>query len=389
MSAVAVDEATGDVLRRGGANGTSSSEFNAAGEWVGWITALPTGPLGEPRRRGGRARRGGLRRGCRAAARSTSSGRVSLVPDVTTGAASKLTRTTALLNGVVNGDGKAGAIPLRMGHERSLRLEHADRERAAMAKKRSSADARANCTPARRTTSGSSAKTKTAPTTAPTREFTTLPAVEALSTGPVQDLTPTSATLTGSLTPNGHRRALLLRMGHERRRTGNTSPAPPGPTPAPAANRSRRRPTLAGLAPNTTYHYRLVGDQQLRHDGRRRRDVHDLRAAADHERTDHRHRPRSGDDQREGRPRRARHRIPLRIRRKHRVRHRSAARRREASPAGEAPVAVSAALSGLKLGVTYHFRVVASNAAGTTVGAGPDVHDDPAGARSTASPSPK
>ncbi len=38
--------------------------------------------------------------------------------------------------------------------------------------------------------------------------------------------------------------------------------------------------------------------------------------------------------------------------------------------AGEAPVAVSAALSGLKLGVTYHYRVVASNAAGTT--AGPD-----------------
>ena len=43
---------------------------------------------------------------------------------------------------------------------------------------------------------------------------------------------------------------------------------------------------------------------------------------------------------------------------------------------GSEPVAVSATLSGLKLGVTYHFRVVATNGAGTTTRRRSDVHDD-------------
>ena len=64
----------------------------------------------------------------------------------------------------------------------------------------------------------------------------------------------------------------------------------------------------------------------------------------------------------------------------HRLRRRNADRRRRALPAGEVAVPVSATLErALKLGMTYHYRVVATNSAGTPE-ARPDLHDRASGA---------
>ncbi len=118
VSAVAIDEGTGDVLVAEGQRHVVS-EFNAAGEWVGWITNTPTGVLGEPRGVAVTASGGvfvadtGLRV-------VDEFGPGVVVPDVVTGKASKVTRTTALLNGSINGDGKAAKYSFQWGTSEAL-----------------------------------------------------------------------------------------------------------------------------------------------------------------------------------------------------------------------------------------------------------------------------
>jgi DNA-binding beta-propeller fold protein YncE len=108
---------------------------------------------------------------------------------------------------------------------------------------------------------------------------TTLPAVQGLSTGPAEDLTPTGAKLTGSLSPDGTEAHYYFEYS-----TGSTpesvcseaagcfeSPAfPPGadagsggpkckPPGGAECSAVSAEATVSGLVANTTYHYRLVG----------------------------------------------------------------------------------------------------------------------------------
>ena len=104
VSAVAVDETTGDVLVAE-AERRVVGELGAAGEWVGWVTGTPAGGFGEPR---GVAvgSSGGLYVADAGSHVVDVFGAGVVVPDVTTRTAAKVRGTSAVLRGTVNGDGK-------------------------------------------------------------------------------------------------------------------------------------------------------------------------------------------------------------------------------------------------------------------------------------------
>jgi DNA-binding beta-propeller fold protein YncE len=88
--------------------------------------------------------------------------------------------------------------------------------------------------------------------------FTTPPAVDALSTGPAEDVTPNTAKLTGSLSPDGADTHYYFQYGTEET-FGSTSPALPGSDAGSASGSVSATTGLTGLAASTTYQYRLVG----------------------------------------------------------------------------------------------------------------------------------
>jgi hypothetical protein len=88
--------------------------------------------------------------------------------------------------------------------------------------------------------------------------FTTAPAVDSLTTGLAEGVTPTGATLTGSLSPDGSDAHYYFQYGTSVS-YGSTSPAPPGSDAGTASESVAAQTTLTGLLANTTYHYRLVG----------------------------------------------------------------------------------------------------------------------------------
>src|SRR5438093_9398277 len=73
-------------------------------------------------------------------------------------------------------------------------------------------------------------------------------------TGPVSAVGPTSATVTGTVNPNGQATNWYFEYGTT---TGYGSKTPTGNAGSGTSNVSVSAP-LAGLTPGTTYHYRLV-----------------------------------------------------------------------------------------------------------------------------------
>src|SRR5256885_1443570 len=73
-------------------------------------------------------------------------------------------------------------------------------------------------------------------------------------TGPVRAIGPTSATVTGTVNPNGQATSWYFEYGTT---TGYGSKTATGNAGSGTSNVSVSAP-LAGLAPGTTYHYRLV-----------------------------------------------------------------------------------------------------------------------------------
>jgi hypothetical protein len=90
-----------------------------------------------------------------------------------------------------------------------------------------------------------------------TQPFTTPAAVDAVSTGPAEEVTPNAAKLTGSLSPDGTDAHYYFEYGTTTA-YGSTSPALPGTDAGSAAEAIHAETALSGLAPGTEYHYRLV-----------------------------------------------------------------------------------------------------------------------------------
>ena len=232
------------------------SEFNAGGEWIGWVVGTPSGAFLEPDGVAV-APGGGLYVADALAGQLDIFGAGVVVPDAQTEKASKIEKTSALLNGIVNGDGKAAKYHFEWG----------------------TTEAYGSVTPS--TAAGPGAEQIEAELTGlqagvsyhfrlvsenengsnvgADQEFTTHPAVEALSTGPVLSLEPTEAVLSGSLHPNGTDAHYIFEWG--------TTTAYGFRTPSIDAGSAKQAVTaeaeLQGLQPNTTYHYRLVGSNSF------------------------------------------------------------------------------------------------------------------------------
>jgi hypothetical protein len=210
----------------------------------------------------------------------------------------------------------------------------------------------------------------------PEETFATPSAVDALSTGPVEAITASGATLTGSLAPDGTDTHYYFEYGPNAS-YGSVIPALPG-TDAGSGGAECKAPggpkcaavtaqtILAGLQANTSYDYRLVGVNSFgvtygtneyfttggpprvegESSGALTRTGAALTAQIDPDGFATKYRFEYGPTEAYGTS------VPA---------------SEGELPAGTAPQEVSVTIAGLKVGSTYHFRVVASNQAGQPV----------------------
>jgi uncharacterized protein YjiK len=361
VTGVAINQATGE-LYVAEAERRVVSQFNSEGKWIGWVTDTPSGPLDGVR---------GVAIGPTGELYLADAGRALVdvfgadvvVPDAKTSPASKAMKTTVILNGVVNGDGKLAKYGFQWGTSEALGSQTPMQSAGAGEEKVSFelSGLKPGSTYYFRLVTENEDGTNVGAV----REFVTRPAVE-LSTGSAQDVTPSEATLTGTLEPRGIDTHYYFEWG----KTGSygaTSPTPPG-TDAGASKESVAAQTdLSGLAPNTSYHYRLVGE-----------DVFGSTAGEDRKFTTSGP-PRITSEATTGLGHEAatiHARVdPDELETEYHFEYGETSAYGTELPVGgaklapgELPVSVSASLASLKIGVTYHFRLVASNHAGTTVG---------------------
>ena len=199
------------------------------------------------------------------------------------------------------------------------------------------------------------------------RQFQTAPAVEDLTSEAVKNLEPESATLAGSLKPGGLETSYFFQWGSSTAYGNSTPEASAGA----GAEKVFLQANISHLSANTTYHYRLVARNQY--------------GTSD------------GEDQSfisSGAPR-ITNEAPTGLGHEEAVLHakinpdeltttyhfeygESTTYGSEAPLGGQSvgaganPVAVSLALAKLEIGTIYHYRVIAENAIGKTVG--PDQH---------------
>ncbi len=362
VSAVAIDPSSGDLLVAESERSVVS-EFNPAGQWVGWITSTPAATLSEPFGVAV-ASSGNVYVADSGLARVDVFGPASVVPDVSTEKASKPTRTTATLNGTLNGQGKAGHYFFQWGSTPALGSSTApvafsgSQEAVTAALSELQAGATYFFRIVAENENGSSYGLL--------RELTTPTAVEKLSTGPVKSLQPDSATLSGSLAPNGFDARYYFQWGTSTS-YGNQSPEPPGTDAGSEKGAVAAETAISGLAPNTIYHYRLIAtnsfgttfgqDQQFTTSGPPRITSKPTTGIG------HETATLNGEVN------------PDQLETTYRFQYGETTAYGSEAPIGGAgigaggkPIPVAAPLSGLKLGVTYHFRLVAENSAGTTTG---------------------
>jgi DNA-binding beta-propeller fold protein YncE len=361
VAAVAVDPASGHVYVAE-AERRVVSEFDSEGDWLGWITGPGTSGFGEPRGVA-LAASGDVYVTDAAGHELDVFGPDLLVADAKTTPASRVTKTTAGLNGVVNADGLPTSYRFQWGESGALGQETASRG-AGSGEEAVSAEL-TELKAGRPYFFRVVAEDEDGVSYGAIQEFQTRPAVEGVSTGSPENVMPAEATLTGSLDPAGVETRYFFQWG-KTASYGATSPQPPA-NAGSAKEPVEVKTTLSGLSPNTTYHYRVVGedeygitygeDAQFTTSGpplisNEATTGIEHYAATIHARID-----------------------PGELETEYRFQYgETTAYGSEAPigggkiPAGASSVAESAALSGLRIGTVYHFRVIATNAAGTTVG---------------------
>ena len=264
ISGIGVDGTTGDLYVVDSEDAVVD-EFNATGEYVGWLTATESG--GEPQPFIGPV-------GVAVASAGSTKGDVyvtdsvrqvidafgpnTTVPGVETGKASKVERQGAILNGVVSAEGKEAKYYFEFG------------ETGGPATKKCEGSTTATPTPVQCAVSGLKAghsytfrviaSTKeTGPTEGGVVTFETSPAVTSVTTEAATSITGTSATLTGSMRPQGIETEYRFEYGEPQGITevfGKQAPVPYGHTDL--GGTVTVQVPITNLRPNTEYNYRLV-----------------------------------------------------------------------------------------------------------------------------------
>jgi sugar lactone lactonase YvrE len=334
------------------------SELNSAGEWIGWVTAADGAPLLEPDGVA-LAPSGDLYIADAAASQLDVFGPGVIVPDAQTKPASKIGKTSATFNGVVNGDGKAAKYHFEWGPTEAYGSVTPSASAGS-----GEEDIRVEVTglrPGQVYHCRLVTENENGQNVGGDHEFAALPAVESLVTGPVVNLGPTEATLTGSLDPNGENANYEFEWGP----TDGYGQTTPSVNVGSAKEMVTAKAELTGLTPNTTYHYRLTATNSF-----------GVTLGED------RHFTTSGPPQ-----------IVTQLPTS--VTHQSAMINAKIDPgdlettyrfeygettsygtevpaaklaSGEAFDPVSATLAGLKIGTIYHYRLIAENSAGRITG---------------------
>ncbi len=360
VTGVAVDEATGDLLVAE-AERRVVSEFNAAGEWVGWLTGAAPGRFGEPHGVAVGAS-GDIYVADPALGVVEAFGPGVVVPDVKTTKASKAERTAAMLNGSIDPDGKAASYRFEWGESEAY--GHSTAVASA-----GEGETEANVTTVLEGLNSATTyeyrivgENADGVNYGVNIEFTTHPAVSGVTTGLASKVEPSSVTLSGSLKPEGITTKYHFAYG-ETTSYGKDS----AEEQTSASGTVTAEMGLSSLTPNTTYHYRLVAVNE-----------YGTTLGSDREFTT------AGPPRITGEPTTG-------------IGHEAATLHARVNPdeiatsyhfeygetnaygtelplgganigAGSESAAVAASLTGLTIGTIYHFRVVASNQAGITTG---------------------
>ena len=355
VSAVGVDQASGDLYVAEGERHVIA-QFDATGEWLGWITAAPSGSLGEP---------AGVAIGpdgdvyvADAAAHTVNVfGPGVLVPDAATGRASRLGKTTAVLGGVVDGDGEVAKYHFEWGETDAYGSDTASAN-TGTGEEKVSAEL-SGLIAGRSYHYRLVAENENGANIGTDREFTTVAAVEGVSTDSVQDLEPTEATVTGSLEPDGTDAHYVFEWGTTTDYGEQTESVDAGSGTETVAARAR----LTGLSPNTIYHYRIAASNSF---GSTAGEDESFTTSGPPEIT---HESASGITH-ETATLNARL-DPGGLETEYHFQYGESTSYGSDTPtaklaAGDTPDAISAPLTGLKIGTIYHYRLVATNSAGAT-----------------------
>ena len=370
VAAVAIEDGSGDIYVAE-AERHVVSQYSPSGEWEGWITSTPSGDLGEPR---GVA----LTPAGEVLVADAAFGVVdrfaaaALVPDVETGkvAKSALTRTSALLPGVIDGEGSASSYRFQYGETPALVSETATHSSGAGEEAVSA------------TAEGLKAgriyyyrivgENEEGTNYGLIRQFETPPAVEGLETGAVEAVAPRRRDADGRARARRCTDPLLLPVRRKRnlrkdrpRTVGRSSCGQDRKGRKTAQERSKRasralprtRSTTTGWSQKTNTARPTVPIGRSRPPVRPGSPMNPPRGSARKSATIH-----ANVD-------------PDQLATSYRFQYGETTAYGSETPvggqsigSGSSPVAVSASLSGLKVGSTYHFRVIAENEAGITNG---------------------
>jgi phosphodiesterase/alkaline phosphatase D-like protein len=359
VTAVAIEETSGDIYVTESER-YAVSQYGPTGAWEGWVVSTSAGSLGEPQ---GVALSSGDDLYVADAGEAVVDvfGPGVAVPDVSTGKASKLSRTTALLKGTINGNGSPAKVGFQYGGSETLGKSTpsmsagSGEETVSLMLEGLAAGATYYYRVVGENSNGANYGI--------VRQFTTQAAVAGVVTGPATGVEPEGATLTGALDPEGSDARYAFEWGttaaygHEAPETMSDAGSGTGSVEASTQ--------LSGLVPNTLYHYRLVAensfgstygaDRRFTTSGPPRIESEPTSGIGHEEATVH---ARIDPDQ---------------LATSYSVEYGETTSygqqlAKVGISAGAEPVTVSATLAGLKLGVTYHFRFVAENGAGQEVG---------------------